>query len=255
MICEKCKTEYEGKFCPNCGTEKTETGFEKKLSKIFVETDEQLLAVLGTNTAKTFVSTGVLGNGFAVLSNRRMYFKGKCFVRSGKGFFKKVEERIVDLADVTGTGFIHSQNLITKILFYIFAILSAVIPLIIPFWIIYFATGKRWAFYVALSLWCGIPLLFYLLYKSYNYSLFEVSYAGGGMGFDLQWITQSEADRFQKSLRKAKDEIKDKKTIEYDYDIKKIDITEQLEKYYDLLKKGIIAQEEFDAIKKQLLNI
>ncbi len=50
-----------------------------KLTAMFVSSDERPVAVLGPNTAKTFFSTGTLGNGFAVLSNKRVYFRGRSF--------------------------------------------------------------------------------------------------------------------------------------------------------------------------------
>lgn len=49
----------------------------------FTDPQEQLVAVLGKRTAKEFFSTGKIGEGFAVLSNRRLYSEG--FVCCGAG--------------------------------------------------------------------------------------------------------------------------------------------------------------------------
>lgn len=251
MYCQKCGTAYQGGTCPVC-----QKNIGNKFNNLFVEPDERLEGVLGNNAAKTFISTGVLGNGFAVFTNKRMYFKGKCYTRKGKGFFKNMEERIVDLSDVTGTGFVHNQNLITKILFYIMAILFGILGLNPLFWIIYFATGEKWAFYLALALPLPIPLLFYYLYKAFNYSLFEVSYAGGGIGFDLHWISKSEAAEFQKKLQAAKSRLKSETPV---YIVPPTEsakgIPEQIKQYKDLLDSGIITAEEFETKKKQLLGL
>ncbi len=237
------------------------TKFERKVKESFIEPDENLIAILGANTAKTFFSTGVLGNGFAILSDKRMYFKGRCYVRAGKGFFKKMEERVVDLNDITGTGFVHNKNMITTILYYITFAISCVMYLSWPFWIVYFSTGKSWAKKVAWGIQCIIwPMpLFYLINKAFNYSLFEVSYAGGGIAFDLSWITKADSDSFQKSIQSAKSEYKKKAQQNQFTDFtqptqkNESSITEQLKEYKVLLDDGVITQEEFEAKKKQLL--
>lgn len=77
------------------------------LNDILFNQDEKIVSVLGNNLAQKFISTGKIGDGFAVLSDKRLYFKGKCFYKKNKGFYKKSEEKAVDLKDVTGTGFEH----------------------------------------------------------------------------------------------------------------------------------------------------
>ncbi len=252
MFCEKCGTEYEGSSCPKC-----QEDYNNKFKNLFVDPNESVEGVLGNNAVQTFFSTGVLGNGFAVLSNKRMYFKGKCYVRAGKGFIKKVEERIVDLGDITGTGFVHNKNLILQWLFYIFTcvgVFGYMIPL--PFWIVYFNTNKKWAFNTALVLSGPLSWLFYFLNNMFNYSLFEVSYAGGGIGFDLHWISNSEAHDFQKLLQAAKGKLKEERPVYTNHKYENSnDIPEQLKKYKDLLDSGIITVEEFEAKKKQLLGL
>lgn len=266
MKCNNCGNEFEGNFCDKCGTavQEKETRFEQKIKESFVEPEENLVDILGTNTAKTFFSTGVLGNGFAVLSDKRMYFKGRCYVRAGKGFFKKMEERVVDLNDITGTGFVHNKNIITTILYYVAFAISCAIWFSWPFWGIYYATGKQWAKKVAWGIQCIFWMmpLFYIIYKAFNYSLFEVSYAGGGIAFDLSWITKADSDNFQKTLQKAKSDYKKKMQEEQKYQyVPPIDnmkqeksVPEQLKEYKELLDSGIITQEEFDTKKKELLT-
>lgn len=266
MKCDNCGYEYEGNFCDKCGTrnQEKETRFDQKIKESFVEHDENIVGILGTNTAKTFFSTGVLGNGFAILSDKRMYFKGRCYVRAGKGFFKKMAERVVDLGDITGTGFVHNKNMITTVLYYIMFIISCGLYISLPFWGIYYATGKQWAKKVAWGiqcLWWPMPLL-YIINKAFNYSLFEVSYAGGGIAFDLSWITKTDSDDFQKSLQKAKSNYKKKMQQETKYEYappishikQEKSIPEQLKEYKELLDSGIITQEEFDTKKKELLT-
>lgn len=71
-----------------------------RLEEILFDSNEKIVSVLGINTIQKFLSTGIFGNGFAVLSEKRLYFRGKCL-------YKKYEEKAVYLKDVTGTGFEH----------------------------------------------------------------------------------------------------------------------------------------------------
>lgn len=269
MNCSNCGNEFEGNFCDKCGSmaqkEKTKANLlEEKVKESFIEPEESLVYILGTNTAKTFFSTGILGNGFAVLSDKRMYFKGRCYVRAGKGFFKKMEERVVDLNDITGTGFVHNKNIIINVIHWAIVIfLSMGNYLLWPFWIIYFATGKKWAKDIAYyGNWIFLlPIITHFLNQAFNYSLFEVSYAGGGIAFDLSWITKADSENFQKSLQKAKSEYKKKSQHEYKYEYmsasdlnKEKSIPELLKEYKELLDGGIITQDEFNAKKTELLN-
>jgi hypothetical protein len=52
--------------------------------------------------------------GFAVISNKRVYFKGKCYYKEDGKLKKSFEERTADLKDVTGTGYtrVHPTHLL-----------------------------------------------------------------------------------------------------------------------------------------------
>lgn len=81
----------------------------KNLRDILFSQNEEIVAVLGNNVIQRFLTTGILGNGFAVLSDKRLYFRGKCLHKKGKFYRKNTEEKSVDLKDVTGTGFEHTN--------------------------------------------------------------------------------------------------------------------------------------------------
>ena len=58
-----------------------------------------------------FLANGTLKRGFAVISNKRVYFRGSCYSGQGKSLVKTNEERTVDIKDVTGSGFIYRRYL------------------------------------------------------------------------------------------------------------------------------------------------
>lgn len=190
MKCSKCGQEFTGNSCPTCG--------HTKLTKLLVNPDEEeIMACLGNNLAQTFVSTGELGNGFAILSNKRVYFKGKCLIRKGKGFYSRTEERTVDLDDVTGTGFVHNNALWAKILCYC---CIALVALGVYAFIGSIVTEEYTPIMLFIFPFGFLALLFHFLAKIHSRSVFEISYAGGSIAFSLYWITMEEAEEFQKNL-------------------------------------------------------
>lgn len=264
MNCPKCGKELpdNAKFCGFCAESiygdipinNVATNIEQNvdnskinayLSSVLFNKDEHILAVLGNSTIQKFISTGVLGNGFAILTDKRIYFKGKCLIRHGKGFYKKTEEKAVDLKDVTGTGFVYNKAfwavcaMVASIFLSFFAGLAETFTSSIVFGILM----------IVLMISCPVFLFIFL---KYNYSAFEISYAGGGIGFDIHWITSAESSQFQTKLRLIKDEIS--KTETQTSVVQNFNVPEQLLQYKSLLDQGVITQEEFDSMKEKLLR-
>ena len=102
-----------------------------KFSQLFASPAEKFICVLGNSYTENFLANGTLSTGFAVLSDKRVYFKGVCFSRDGGGGWAKTqEERIVDIKDVTGTGFIHGKSLSLLLCAIFFSILPFVLLII-----------------------------------------------------------------------------------------------------------------------------
>ncbi|MCR4933537.1 MAG: SHOCT domain-containing protein [Lachnospiraceae bacterium] len=82
-----------------------------KFAGYFVSQDEQYISSLGNGYIMNFLASGTLKRGFAVISNKRVYFRGSCYSGQGKSLVKTDEERTVDIKDVTGSGFIYRRYL------------------------------------------------------------------------------------------------------------------------------------------------
>lgn len=80
-----------------------------KLTQYFVNRDEKYISSLGNGYIMNYLASGSLSRGFAVISNKRVYFRGSCFSGQGKSLVKTDEERTVDIKDVTGSGFIYRR--------------------------------------------------------------------------------------------------------------------------------------------------
>lgn len=120
---------------------------------------------------------------------------------------------------------------------------------------------------IATSLIIGVLLSFaiscflvFLDYLKKRKTMFQIQYAGGCIAFNVSYYAKAEIDDFQKQLRRTKDLAEES--------VSKITVTEspvqsstqnsvpdELRKYADLLKEGLISQEEYDAMKKKILNL
>ena len=212
-----------------------------KLTAMFVSSDERPVAVLGTNTAETFFSTGTLGNGFAVLSNKRVYFRGRSFVRTGKRFSARSEERVVDVQNITGSGFIYSNPvwlLVLSIVLFIGAIvcLTQIIN-----------GSNAWPALIPALLLSAVS---FALYRIKKRTLFEISFAGGGIAFNVSWFPMAEAQFFQKNLKLVGDAIK----AQEKQGVGGFSAADELGKLAQLLAQGLITQEEFETQKRRLIS-
>lgn len=310
MYCEKCGAEITGadKFCPKCGaaifaqettapkpetrqgtdfsrikkdTEVQERHLEeqhiRQLSASFISQNEKFITSLGNGYIVNYLTEKSLSNGFAFITDKRVYFKGSCLSGTGKKFTKTDEERTVDIKEITGSGFTYRKKVGL-----LYAAIGSLIILIVALFILAVSTtssapaitliepGKSSSSQKGLSestksilelLAACIPSI--ILFNSYLFSrqtLFRIEYAGGYIAFDASFYARAEIDDFQKQLRRAKDLAEESAT--------KIAVTEpsvqpstqnsvpdDLRKYAELLKEGLISQEEYDAMKKKILNL
>lgn len=212
-------------------------------SKLFASSDEELVAVLGNSTAQRFLATGELGNGFIVLSNKRIYFHGKCLLRTGRRFMHIREERVVDVLNVTGTGFVHIRHVWMRVI----SILCGIACLC---GMITCATEHDDAVAVAFTLGgAALVALFEYLYAASKTSIFEIAFAGGGIGVDIRWFYASDVDAFQKRIKQISDEQKRREAMQ----AHGTSTASELSKLAELLEKGLISPEEFEEQKRKLL--
>lgn len=115
---------------------------------------------------------------------------------------------------------------------------------------------------ISLVIVCCIGIKNYLLKRK---TLFRIEYAGGCIAFDVSFYAKAEIDDFQKQLRRVKDfaeETSTIKTVAVETPTQtpvqtatQNNVPDDLRKYADLLKEGLISQEEYDAMKKKILGL
>jgi len=192
MNCKNCGAELKtnDSFCMQCGMS-AENSVE--FNHFFIDPNENKIAVLGSSFLRNFMVTGEISNGSCVLSDKRVYFKGKCYNREGGRLTKTVEESGLDVKDITASGFSESRKIGFLIMGWIFVLLAVVFLLFIDFLGGVSVVGTTGG--------CVIALLMFLAYGFSKFKLFFIAFAGGKLAFKATNYSQPEIQMFQKALR------------------------------------------------------
>ena len=118
--------------------------------------------------------------------------------------------QVVDLKDVTGSGFIRMVNIGYAVLAWALVIISIFLIMLL------YDIEEGLAVIGGLA---ALSALLFLIYQYYDnkLSLISIQYAGGEIAFDIRWFSGQEINNFHQQLRLAKD-----KAVEnYEYDMAK----------------------------------
>lgn len=228
--------------------------------KLFVDADEKEISILGGDYLNNFLEMGTLECGFCVVSDKRVYFRGKCYHKTNNHYRSSYEERMVDLKDVTGTGFVESKNLLLMVLaiistiYLIFCLLSDKSGSSLRNISNILTSTKLTIEVESTNLIIAIILCigFWTAYFIVETRLFEISFAGGKIAFKASNYNMSEMQEFQKELRRAKDEYTETTSVMPSG--KNGSCAAEIKKFKELLDMGAITQEEYDIAKKEILS-
>ena len=172
-----------------------------ELREIFIDTDEKLIAKLGNGFLINLLVNKRVKRCFGLLSNKRVYLKGQ-FYSTGGGKVNEVScMQILDVEDITGTGFIYSAFPLIYVLLAAVAIaLGALAGVLLG--------GRADAFLVTMFFGvvaAAISLVIGVI-KS-RQTQFFIEYAGGRIKFDASTIGLRDVQDFQKQIRRVKDKV------------------------------------------------
>lgn len=224
----------------------------------FVDSNESYVCSLGNTFLQHFLTGGGIRKGFAVVSDKRVYFKGECLSAKGAKFMKSWEERVVDIKDVTGTGYerVSMLNVLLAILIYVPFLLILAFSLIM-------ATdaggvGNPAGFAMMMLLFFVIPpaVINIVLFLSRRTNVFTIAFAGGKIAFDTKWYDKAEVDEFQRSIRLTKDREFQQQTPHTAplISAQNTSTADELQKLAALFAQGAITQDEFNKLKANLIN-
>lgn len=214
--------------------------------------------MLGGTYLQNYLTMGVLGKGFCALTDKRVYFKGKCYTSNGGRFRSTKEQRTVDVNDITGTGFIK-----VHLLWMLITAIILSIPLVWGFIIIFledyyhydgdgFRFGDAYSTVLLVLLLLGVIGVWVWYILKSRPKVFEIEYAGGRIAFPTSAYSPNEIQNFQNALRRAKDNyVATQPNTENT--ASNISNAEELMKYKQLLDAGVISKEEFESAKARLL--
>lgn len=174
-------------------------------SEVIINPSETIVASLGNNYLQNMLATGSLGRSYTILTDRRVYFKGKFYNRYGARFIRSREERVVDLKDITGTGF-------EKISPYYMLLISLVSLLIAAVFFCFGlafrnSRGNSIAFYILGGFGVFFALIWVVAFFTGRKTIFKIEYPGGNIGLDLRFISYNDASLFNRCIRNCKDNL------------------------------------------------
>lgn len=217
-VCPACGMQLINGVCPRCTNAQMMAAQNKndaRFTRLFMSPNEKLVATLGNNYIQNYLHNGSVRNGFAVVSDKRAYFYGTSYTISynGRGnpnANKMSCSQVVDLKDVTGSGFIRMVNIGYAVLAWALVIISIFLIMLL------YDIEEGLAVIGGLA---ALSALLFLIYQYYDnkLSLISIQYAGGEIAFDIRWFSGQEINNFHQQLRLAKD-----KAVEnYEYDMAK----------------------------------
>lgn len=165
------------------------------VDNIFVDQDEHMTAVIGTNYLQNFMSGGTVEKSVGVLTQKRFYYKGQNFSGEGKAMSYTTEEGVVSIEDITFTMFSHTRHIGALV----FAILLTVVG-------VFFLGISGMEAMCPILFVAALP--FYIMYFVNRQTLFVISFPGGGFGFDVKYYPIADIRDFQRQLHLLKDHIK-----------------------------------------------
>ena len=278
MLCKKCGTELIDGVCPRCTQDESnsEDDSERKIKKLLLSQHERVIAVLGKKYSEQYLTTEKCTHGFAVVSDEKIYCFGKSYnIRNnifGKRSPRKVEQsKTIDIKDVTSMG----ESVFHYRFWQIESIVGFALIIIAIICILngiqtngqqtseveQFITNSFAATSVIATQLLLIGMLFRLVLCAISkIKMITVQYNGGEIAFDIADFAAEEIDDFRKKLQSVIDKaVEERHKAEQAVSPMAHQSTshnsraDELVKMADLLSKGLISQEEFDKMKKELI--
>ena len=232
-VCPNCKKELEDYvlFCTKCGTKvespvneqnkvhnesledehlKSQKALEdnkNSIESLFINPNEEKIAIIDDGYLSHYIYTGQAVKSVGLVTNKRFYFSGKAYYLDGGHLNKAEIEQSVDLQDITSSGFKHYKNIVACILSIIFLVLSVILLSISPA----FSYGDEETCLICSAISGGIGIIALIVYLCSRKNLYQVFFSGGSIAMKTSPFNAGDLEKFDRSLRQAKDNLLDER--------------------------------------------
>lgn len=163
----------------------------REIVKLFYDPNEKFVAMIGEDYITSFLH-GDFAKSIVILSDKRVYQRGKVFERQANGRFISVQgSKDVLVKDITGTSF-SETNLVPLLILGVMFSLGA---------LAYSRDSFMGPLTMIVSIFC---IGFYFLGRR---RMFRIDYPGGAIGTDARWYNQEQLQDFQKHISLIKERI------------------------------------------------
>lgn len=176
-----------------------------ELKEIFIDPDEKFIAKMGNGFLVNVLSGQKLRKTAGILSDKRVYFKGKMFSLDKGKFTSNTCFQTINADEITGTGFVYQTVSLVSL------IVELAILLFITIFLLATTRHMEATFIFLFLLAAGLSFLAYFLFKKV---FFFVEYPGGRVMFDATRVGIKEVQAFQKKLCRVSDIAKGKSVKE-----------------------------------------
>ena len=180
------------------------------INSIFIDSNEKTEAVLGERYLHDFLEYGVSRRGFCIVTDRRLYCRGKCYHKSGNAYTADVCRLVVDIRDIacTGmcmgrlTGIVLMEMILATVWFLLIVLGMAIVNL----------TGNMIFDIQDMALTGIIFLISALIVGTLYYcrkrvEVFVIRYAGGEAAFLAAEYSPDETEIFERKIHEVKNKI------------------------------------------------
>ena len=175
----------------------------------FLGSDEHRILSIGAGYAPDYKAKGTSGLLGATLTNKRVYFSGPFYTRSSNGqHVLRKQQKIINIHDITGTGYDFCRPKQFFWLSIVFLLLAAVGSFIV---IMHVPESMSGISNILLFVSGAVPFVFSVvlmcMYFAKRKTLFTIDYNGGNIAFDAKKTVQYEQDDFMRSIHHVKDAL------------------------------------------------
>lgn len=143
----------------------------KTKETFLVDKEEQVISQIGFSYLQSFIIYGIMRKTSAILTDKRVYFSGKCFQKSGGRFVEDEREAICELEDIVATGIVHVKWIGLLVMGIILMIVGVIVMLTVAF-------GRGGVMVL-------IAIIMLVVYALTRKTWYEVSTAGSTIRLDV----------------------------------------------------------------------